>query len=1155
LTTVEEMLESTQKAASDLEIDESELKAALDEVSLAALRPILAGGSLLFAALASNHAFLEPSSVGVPMAIATSCTAAGMFVLWGILRRSRLPRQCAHPILAILAAVILFSCLLHLQLSGDPHQTTNFLLFVIAAGSLFLSTGWLELVLLTTILGWTVIAWHYGFASQWRHFGLALFTAAVLSAIIHWVRMRTYRRIEGFRIRDAMHTAQLRSALSLADEALRKAEASKLGLEQANKALQESEKKFRHLFESSPDTILVADLNNSILDANPAALRLFGYTREQLISRNMLDIVPPERRELVARKLRVPAEGEPLFVEGICMRSDGDTVPVEVSAVRAEYGDQLAILLHIHDITDRKRAMSALRQAEKKYRAIVENAVEGIFQTSLDGRFISANPAMARIYGYDAPEEMITSLTDVSKEVYVNPTTRSEFVRLLEENGFVKEFEAQAYRKDRSIIWTSESARLVRDEAGQPMYYEGFVEDITQRKVAAEKTLHAIEVAESASRAKGEFLANMSHEIRTPINGIIGMTELALDTELTEEQREYLERAKTSADSLLSMINQILDFSRIEAGKLAPDPIRFSLRDTIGSAMATVAARAQLKGLEMACNILPHVPDALVGDAHRLRQILLNLIGNAIKFTDRGDVIVHVDADLESADSVSLHFVVTDTGMGIPVEKQEAIFEAFAQADGSMTRKYGGTGLGLAISSHLVEMMGGKIWVQSEPGAGSAFHFTACFALQEGENSRLSSNDYSGLREVRVLVVDDSFTNGRILQAMLLEWGMQPSVAADGHTALALMRRAKGSGKPFAAIILDAIMPEVDGFTLVREIRQEPEIADTPIIMLTTAGGTVHTKSREMGIEASIMKPIRQSNLLHALRRILGLLPQDQNTDQRVTPEPPTRCNEPLKILLAEDNTINQMVVVRMLEKQGHKVVVAGNGREAIAASDKQQFDLIVMDAQMPELDGFEAAALIREREKATGKHIPILAMTAHALKGDRERCLAAGMDAYVPKPVRAKEFQEIIESLVTKARSHPAPSPPINPPGQNQAVEFETEAVLARMSGDTELLSEVVGLFASDFPRAIAQMKEAIERSERTVLVRAAHTMCGSLDLFGLSAASRAARDLESSAQQGDMERAAQALSALQKEMERCLPALSALRLGALHESSDCRG
>ncbi|HYK88629.1 MAG TPA: response regulator, partial [Acidobacteriota bacterium] len=660
-------------------------------------------------------------------------------------------------------------------------------------------------------------------------------------------------------------------------------------------------------------------------------------------------------------------------------------------------------------------------------------------------------------------------------------------------------------------------------------------------------------VAESVSRAKSEFLANVSHEIRTPINGIIGMTELALETNLSDEQREYLETARSSADCLLTMINQVLDFSKIEAGKVALDPIRFSLRDTVGSAMAALAARAQAKSLEMTFNVLPYVPDALVGDAYRLRQILLNLIGNAIKFTERGEVIVHVDTDLQATESVNLHFAVTDTGIGIPMEKQAAIFEAFSQADGSMTRKYGGTGLGLAISSHLVEMLGGKIWVQSEPGIGSAFHFTACCSPQDGGKSHPTQHVTSGLHDVRVLIVDDNYTNRRTLQAMLLECNMQPSIAVDGPSALAAMRRAKESGKEFKVVIIDATMPEFDGFTLVEEMRRDIEISMTPVIMLTTAGGTIHTRSQEMGIAASVMKPIRRGNLQNALLRVLGLLPEDQAKDQGAGPEAPTRCEKPLNILLAEDNAVNQMVVVKLLEKQGHKVTVACNGKEALAAHDSREFDLIVMDAQMPEMNGYEATGLIRQREKATGRHVPILAMTAHAMKGDREKCLTAGMDDYISKPVRAKEFREIIESLVSASCG--GPSPPAALSDEHSNVELATDAIIMRMGGNPQLLSELVGLFQADCPRLLSQMNEAINRVELATIVTAAHTIRGSLDLFGLSEASKAAMEIESSGHEGDLERAAKALAALQRELDQCMPALNAVKSRTCHESSDRRG
>ncbi len=900
------------------------------------------------------------------------------------------------------------------------------------------------------------------------------------------------------------------------------------------------------LADASFEAILVHD-GQSVLEANQNAAAMFGYEVAELSGTGIRDFFAPAFRESLLEILQAGSKGP---YQAMALKKDGTFFPVEVLSKPISCAGSNLRVKAIRDLTERKLTQAALKQAEAKYRTMIENAVEGIYQTSLDGRFLSANPALARIFGCDSPQELLDRFTDVGKEVYVDSTMRSKFVRLLEQKGVVSNFESQVHRKDGAIIWVSESARIVRDEAERPLYYEGMVEDITQRKVAAEKTLHAIEAAESASRAKSEFLANMSHEVRTPINGIIGMTELALDTDLTEEQREYLETAKSSAESLLSMINQILNFSKVEAGKVTLDPIRFHLRDTVAGAMATLAARAHSKGLEITFNILPHVPDALVGDGYRLRQILLNLVGNAIKFTERGEIIVHVDTDLQSTDSVSLHFVVTDTGIGIPAEKQKAIFEAFSQADGSMTRKYGGTGLGLAISSHLVEMMGGEIWVQSESGAGSAFHFTACFTLQEGEETQSLKRHNPGLDGVRVLVVDDSNANRRILQAMLLEWGMQAGVAVDGPSALASMRRAKRSAKPYRVVVIDAMMPEFDGFTLVKEIRQDWEISDTPVIMLTTAGGAVHTRSQEMNIAAALMKPVRRSTLLNALLRILGLMSEDQASDQPTKPEAISQSAKPLDILLAEDNAVNQIVVVRMLEKQGHRVCVASNGKDAVATCYSRPFDLILMDVQMPEMNGFEAVRLIREWEKATGRHVPILAMTAHALQGDRERYLTAGMDAYVSKPVRSSELHDVIDSLVSRTGR---PEAPPQSATADPTVEFATEAVLARMGGDARLLSEVVGLFHSDCPKMLARMSEAIRRGENVELARAAHTLRGSLDLFGLSEASKAATEVESLGQKGDMTRAGEAFSALQREVDRCMPVLNSVRLRACNESPDC--
>ncbi len=484
------------------------------------------------------------------------------------------------------------------------------------------------------------------------------------------------------------------------------------------------------LFDNTTDIIYTLDPEGNLTSVNSAIERVTGYSKQEALGMNFAQIVTAEdldRARGLMGSMAGPECGTTCDLV-ICAK-DGRRVAVEVSA-RPIVVNGVTTGVHgiARDATGRKDTERALREAEAKYRAIFENAQEGVFQTTLDGRFLTCNPALARIYGYNSPEELIAS-RGASRRIYVEEGRREKFVRLTRENGSITGFESRVYRRDGTIIWTSEKARTVTDEDGEPLYFEGFVEDITERKKVAEELRRAKEAAESASRAKSEFLANMSHEIRTPMNGIIGMTELLLDTSLSREQREYMQTVKVSADSLLGLLNDILDFSKIEAGKLELDPVEFRLRDTLGTALKMLAMRAHQKGLELSCNVLPTVPDALIGDPDRLRQVVLNLVGNAIKFTERGDVIVHIDSEAHSEDCVALHFAITDTGIGIPPEKQEVIFKAFSQADGSMTRKYGGTGLGLTISSKLVAMMGGEIWVDSEPGRGSEFHFTVLFQV------------------------------------------------------------------------------------------------------------------------------------------------------------------------------------------------------------------------------------------------------------------------------------------------------------------------------------------------------------------------------------------------------------------------------------------
>ncbi|WP_406696146.1 response regulator [Singulisphaera sp. Ch08] len=905
------------------------------------------------------------------------------------------------------------------------------------------------------------------------------------------------------------------------------------------------------------------DLDGTVIDANRASLEFGGLRWEEVVGRPFwearwwADSVAAQTQIRAAIADAACGEFVRCKVEVRCVDKRIAVLDLSLKPLRDERGQVVRLILEASEIHDRTQAWLTLLASEEQFRGTFENAAVGIAHVDCAGHFLRVNETLCGIVGYSREELLEKSFQDITLPedqkaslALFSPLLRGESNRI--------SLEQRSIRKDGSLLWSEVSVVPQPVVTGKPTYAIAVIHDISDRKRLEIELRQARATAESANRAKDEFLANVSHEIRTPLNAIIGMTELALDTPLTRDQRDCLQTAMSASANLLGVIDDLLDFSKIEAGKLELASTEFSLRSALSDTMRLLALRAHRKGLELVCQVGLDVPDALIGDAGRLKQVLLNLVGNAIKFTEAGEVVVDVGV-VEIArpgDMVSLRVEVRDTGIGIPPAHQAKIFLAFEQENTSTTRKYGGTGLGLTIAARLLALMDGTIEVESQPDRGSQFVFTVRFRRQPRRSERQCDQSPASLHNLPVLVVDDNATSRRTLEAWLVGWKMKPTARSNGMAAMNTLQQSAAAGQPFALALLDTRMPDTDGLMLAAMIRRRAELSATRVIMLTSGFHPGEERRlRELQVAGQLLKPVQQHELLETIFRVM-----DQAIDgipPSVEPsEPPAPSSTPLRLLVAEDNEFNARLVARLLTKRGYFVQVAEDGHQALAmlgleerpapfldqhpggdweqtiACDKltpspqtTAFDLLLLDLHMPKLDGYAVVRAIRKQEKVLGGHLPVIALTARSQPEDCARCLAAGMDDYLPKPIRTDELLAVIEGLVLH-RSIPLQGEAASGEG---ACSLLTSATLLAACGDDEaVLRELCEDFRTYAPARLTEVRDALRDQNSPRLRDAAHKLAGLLSAFSRPAGDLAS-DLEERAALNQLDQAPHLVSELE--------------------------